>query len=851
MNEGVQFGAGRGRSRPPYRAAVRVLCLVSVALCALAAIVVAASAEAAPGGAEAGCPPSWGSRVNPPPSVTIDTNARGGTGIAITGPTPLIGECYPGANAFYPGAADKWLHVVVVKRKDLAPVLNMSFDCPEATTYPSPHHEERISHCIGEVKSELAKYEDRDHTNLVIATSQYDGKNQTVQPPVGMFAALGPALSISSWNWWEPSQEVRRGTYTAIGVPGEPGLGRELIGGQLAPGSARMVDNLVRDNQGNYGLVSGQRLAFDTRAPGSSKAVNIIQVGDQRFQQDCTRRVRESFQVVILDAQTLEGKSYFPQDGWRGLATVLSDANRAARAPYSRPKLVFIATCGEAPDLGLDGLKEAADEITQTGGTRSRFMDVAWHAKPYTLVGRAGLAAGLGDEAGRPVQGTLARLGPYYNYQVETANPLSQASSGDLLTGTTQLLQTIGRKSSDWPEVADAHGNPPPRAANKAAAIAYISEKEFDNTPDPRTQYWTYPWGTGAPTHWQNVESAIRKLAPPSGEKFNDQDFAWAQDELQKEIEWLIDEHTYMEQRAKPFYSHVLESWAGLQEIASQVDHEVQAPDKTAEARAGAILNFALDIGEEIPVVGKAVGASAAAYKLVTEYDKAGNEPLESPFPVKASEVGKKLAERMSLAQDALTTDVPNAIAADYQKLKTVGECVDNTAPDHSECPFKPKDWQFTPDDQKEAAEGLKKSSMVAVYGALLPVKYQVWKLPPSRHEKANENFSGRATFACFYPFEHEPATGQIAIPLGEHPATTDYQISALGFLTGTGVIDNRWEMHTPEASVTNPLFGNGAGELGINQEQFFSRFFSSTSELTHYPERDTPTGWDVFLCHS
>jgi len=855
MGKRVRFETGSGNRG---LAGLPGLWRIVVAFAALAAVFAVLSPGAISSASEPGCPASWGSRVDPPPSVTIDTNAKGpggATGIQIKGPTPLIAQCFPGANAFYPGTEDKWLHILVLNRKTLSMVYDHSYDCPESTAHPTPSEVGQLSRCVEEVRTALGSYQNADHSNLVIATSQYDGKNPDVQPPVGMFAALNPSLGVDLWNWWNDHAKVTRGTFVAIGVAGAPDLGRELIGAQGDAGSARIIDNLVRDNQGNYGLVPGQRVEFDTQAPGSdeAKGINVIRVGDKQFrQQGCTNK-GGGIQALILDAQTLDGNSYyFEIRDPSGLAGVLRKAHDAAAAPFSRPTLVFLASCGVPSYLGpvdIPNYADAADRVTAAGGTRTRYLDASLNGKAYALVGKAHSSTGSGVEVlGSPLTGVLARTGRYYDYQSETTGAFGPAASGDLYTGTTQLLQTIGSTHSDWPEVADAQGRPTPRAANKAAALAYISEQEFDGTPDPRTQYWSYPWGTGASTHWKNIESAIAKLSfPASQQQFDVQDFAWAQTELQNEIEWLIDEHTYMEQRAKPFYTSVLESWADLQNIAAQIDNEVKAPDKTVQAQVAVALNFAVEIGREVPLIGKAVGASAAIYKYISEWNSIGSEPIENAFPVKTGEVGKQFAERMSLAQELLTTDLPNVIASDYRTLKTVGECADTTAPDHTECPFKSKDWQYTPDDQKAAAEGLKDSSSVAVYAALLPAKYQAWELPASQNDTANRHFAGRATFGCFYPFAAEPDTGQIAVP---QELFGDKRITALGFLSGAGVIYDRYEMHTPAASVTDRLFGTGKGQLGINREEFFARFFVPKAGL-HYPERDTPTGWDLALCNS
>jgi hypothetical protein len=50
--------------------------------------------------------------------------------------------------------------------------------------------------------------------------------------------------------------------------------------------------------------------------------------------------------------------------------------------------------------------------------------------------------------------------------------------------------------------------------------------------------------------------------------------------------------------------------------------------------------------------------------------------------------------------------------------------------------------------------------------------------------------------------------------------------------------------MQVPDASVTDPLFNTGSGNLGLNKEAFFDRFFPQPNRDWHYPERDTRTGW-------
>ncbi len=824
-------------------AAVAALGASAVGALAVLPVSAAAASRTSPGGRELRTSPQ-GVTIDPAPSVTINTQARDGTGISIEGPTPEF-------DAFYPGDPGKWLHIVVLNRADLALVSNTSYDCPQATEHPLPGDVGPLKPCIDKVKADLAKLENRDHTNLVIATSQYDGKNADGQPPVGMSAALGPSLGIAPWDWWRSDYRVLRGTYSAVGIPGQKKLGSEMIGEQAGPGSGSLLDNLVRDNEGSYGLVPGEQVEFDTQAQGSDAKTNVIRVGDKLYRYEEPPQNMNGFMVLIVDAQTLEAKQYFFHAADYEKMTATLRAVNSAAGPFGRPKLVIVASRGELRD-GRD-VPPLADQLTADGGTRTRFMDAIWRSKvnapySYTLVGETGLGPGRGLEAiggpksgsdlnTVPLRGTLARTGRYYAFTTQGAdNAFSQTARGDVFTGATQLLQTVGITQDDWPD----NGYP-----ERTAAVQYLGEQVL-GTKDPRTQYWTIPWNADK---WDTISAEIAGQSYPSTKAFGPKAFSWAKTELEQEIYWLNSEHEYLDDRAKPFNEATLKSWAELQTIATEIDKEVKAPDQTTKAQAAAVVDFAVDLGKEVPLVGKAIAAEVAMYKLATEYATIGGEPVEDPYPVKAAKVGKALVDRMTAAEHYLSTEVPEVISSNYEKLKIVGSCGSPLVREQAACPFKASDWQYTSLDQTHAGEGLLRGSEVAAYGALLPAKYGAWRLPVSRHKEANKKYAGRVFLQCFYPFADEPGSGQVAVPQSAFENDADYQITALGYLTGQGTLKERWEMNVPRTSITNPLFGSGSGELEVNKEEFFSQFFPSPDPLAHYPERDTVTGWDLNLC--
>jgi hypothetical protein len=231
----------------------------------------------------------------------------------------------------------------------------------------------------------------------------------------------------------------------------------------------------------------------------------------------------------------------------------------------------------------------------------------------------------------------------------------------------------------------------------------------------------------------------------------------------------------------------------------------------------------------------------------VAEVALIGNEPAIDEFQVKVGEAGKDLAERLTTAETLLRTEYANALASDYGRLKTAGSCASAIASDWANCPHDHADWQLTQDDQRNAAHRLQEGAQATAYGTLLAARYRAWTLPPNPHTTANDAFAGLVYFRCWYPFAGSPASAQLANPIdATGNGISSYEITALGYETGSGLLTDRWQMHTPEAGVTNPLFGTGSGDLGVDKEQFFDTYFpySARARDWHYPERDTRTGW-------
>lgn len=815
-------------------------------------------------------------RADPPPSVRIETMVeppqRGGEiGIQITGPSAA-------ATAFYPANPTKWLQLLVLRRSDLGLISNTNYDCPQAVNGGVASE---VAECSKRVREDIAKL---DESHLVIASNPIDPRERGLQPPLGMPQALG-GIGVAFWNWLVDVRDgatPERGGFSAIGVPGrgslvvehpayDPTFPKRFAGG--------IVGNLVRDNEFNYTFAPAEQLVLNTQAAGSTPDQNVIGIGATNYTQPIPGGARSGgFHVVVADPRDLTASSqWFETDHsdvnaligqLEAMRDLLHTANAAASQPFGVKRLIVVASRGNpffrtSSPRADEVLEQLVDEVEHAGGTRGAFfraVDPGFSGgASYTLIGEgdsrwgSGIE-GLGPAPGAdglstvPQTGTLARSGRYYQYELQSGSSALTGGFPDQATAMTQLLQTAGQAPVPWPE----QGN-----AGRTAAIRWIGEKVL-GTDDPRSQFWTLTFN--ANTWSTKIAPAIEGLCAKSGEcpslpGFTASDLAWAKAELVREIGWLTSTHAYLEALAEPFQKTALTSWADLQNVAVEVNESVAA-DVNEEVEingeyAKAAFDFLLELSDALPEPATNVaGSIKAIYSFGMDLAAINGVPVSAEPQIKTTvaKAGKALAERLERTQNLLTTQLPNVIASDYARLKAVGSCGSPIALNWPECPFDPKAWQYTSEDQMRAASTMLPATEAQAFGTLLPAKFEAWVLPLSPYTSANDRFAGLPLSGCEYPFGNAPLSSQLAKPLYRTiPTYADdrWEITALGYLTGAGTIDKRWVMHTPAAAVTDRLFGSGRGQLGLDKEQFFDTYFSTNRRtLDHYPERDTRTGW-------
>jgi hypothetical protein len=299
--------------------------------------------------------------------------------------------------------------------------------------------------------------------------------------------------------------------------------------------------------------------------------------------------------------------------------------------------------------------------------------------------------------------------------------------------------------------------------------------------------------------------------------------------------------------------------------VGLNANNEVEA--KTAKAIFGGVLGL-FDL---LPEVGEGFYAFGDIYDMAMELAEIDGEPAEDTFPSTAGKLAGDLADRMSAARQALVQQLPNMIAADYGKLKTVGSCTMQA----NGCPYPVKDWQYTQTDQDQATAELKGGTKLWAYSQLLPAKYQVFALPSWWKTQVDDQFYGFDSDGTSYrPFHGLPAGAQFAKPIyrnipyythqtvrGSGPGwsmtggSDRWQIFTLGYLDGAGTYGDPWRMRWPGAEVTDELFNQPdrqhPGNLGADPETFFDTAFGPTTKVPlfeHYPRPGNGVAWCYHL---
>lgn len=791
-------------------------------------------------------------RADPPPVLEVNTMAEDGGAWGIR-----VGDRH------YAATPGSWLQVVVLDRSLGTLKSNKSYPCPDIS-------HDGLTACVRTVHADVSKLSDND---LVIASNQPEAGG-TSQAPNLAGEALDPLGPPGQTYPADPSNLVR-GTYSAIGTIGGPTTAHSAAAN--TPGDGAIEGLLIRNNRLNYSFASPDGVAFDTQAEGSSATANVIKVGGHEYQATVSGSPG-GFHVVVVDAATLQGTSHwFATGGATGNAAVnliTSMHEVLEQALLGSRKLVFLASRGKptlAPNA-YDGLpsshtlyhaiRDTAATLERLGGTRGPFYRLIdpglYEHESYTLLGGGPTVVATGEAAvgkdasdasgslnALPLGGTLTRTADDYRFELGQAFNGVPIPTHSVRSPGQRLVATVYGPETLWPD----EGKP-----GREAAIAFVgNHPQVGLTDDPRSQYYTRPF---TPESWQATRAAIASLQPGQlPANVTQDDFDWAKQELATEIEWLILAHSYVGALAAPYQQIELRSWADLSAIAEEINDEVKAaPQDTVLMVAGAVFDGARALTEAIPEVGEAFAALNAIYDAALEIAEATGGEQEDPkaeFRTTVAKAGSDLADRLYDGEATLNLSYANAIAADYEKLRTVALCGQGSG----NCQD-PDDWQITQSDQVEIGKSLRGSLRNTFYSTLLPARYVLWRIPDVKQVRDATKWVGAGAlgFGTFRPFGSSPPSAQLAVPIcrdmNDHDRD-EWQVYALGSRTGEGTVTNPWKMEVPSAAVTDHLFEPvnpsqfPEGPLGNDREVFYLSSFHQ-EPISHFPLATSDMFWDV-----
>jgi hypothetical protein len=873
--------------------------------------------------------------TDPPPAIPIDTMAQqqGHYGIQV------------GQN-FYAADPGSWAQVVALDRRTGEPVTgdlaNKSYPC----TLDS---QDQLNQCITSLATDLHNL---DGKAVAIVSSPPDGPFSN-----GIEEALFFAKMIPDATKFEVGSVRPGGSISAIGMPGQPSVGNwhPYVGPPVSThDGGRMRDYIVRTNAGDpknqikagdYVFAPTDHVDFDTQAAGSTDSQNVIQVGDQKFTQSFDGGIRDGggFQVVVLDAQTLQPVSSMPPGGYwfetdhsnrqalddqiTAMRDVIHGANASLNQTGQReivlisslgdPAIQYYKRSGASPDDSLNtDIAQLVNEVEQLGGTRNAFYEMldpalyGNHGYSYTLLSESYSGAGQGQElvgtgiTGNgtgplnmaPISGTLTRTGPAYEFRLDGSPRVGPEASGrDPSRATSELKHIAFQAPTPWPEEDPSVFPDAAERTRKEAAIRWVGLHSDLHSDDPRGQYWTVALKDDQfnTDKWDKVAFSIQGLdysqvSADDQTKFTKDDLEWAKTELAGsrkdpaqvggEIRWLEETHDYMEELATPVMRNANGAWGLMSEAVAEIQSHVDATkDHSVEAKTtGAIFRFAVGLGGFLPEVGEGFYAFADIYDLAQGLLEIDGEPAtEDTFPSTAGKLANDLATRFQGARQALVEQLPNVIAADYGKLKTVGSCA---MLDAAKCPYDVRDWQYTQANQDQAQAALTDGTKLWAYAQLLPAKYQVFALPSWWRTQVNDDFYGFDTDGTVYrPFDGLQEGAEFAKPIyrnipyythktirGSGPGwsmtggSDRWQIFTLGYLDGAGTYTDPWRMRWPSAEVTDPLFNQPSKQhpnyLGADPETFFDSAFGPTTDVPlfeHYPRPGDGVAWCYHLASS
>ena len=573
-----------------------------------------------------------------------------------------------------------------------------------------------------------------DLPKLVNIAKQYSGSDKYLMIVSGRHAPFGDTGDFSSFlkqlgapllTRDQVSSIQRRAPFSVIGIPGAD-AGAATVRFPRDDSGSGSIKGYLENNQAVdidgtpiYDYVSTERPIYDTRAPGSDDATNVMTIGPDRYQASFSDTdipgANAGFHLVILDGQTLqlqENRMLTTNgDGSIPDTTLQSAIADFLQGRMGANSVVLLQTVGKPKPAGPEWSGIVAQ--LRRLGANSNLVNALDGTTGYAIVGQVdsdeapaeATTASGNDPApkypparltGPLVRDRASNFGP-----LATAIPTPKSPTGGLNLDLTKIAY---QPLQSWPQL-----NP---AAEHFICQALNFCQASDSCPDLRSCYWqntTASWGTKLTT--------LNALMYPGGDPgFTVDQFNAAKTELFTEISKVDQVKNYFDQLGAFMKEGEGRYQLDLKDMFKAVSDSANPPPgadasvspiSLVSSIAGIFSVFEAPVGTVGTMIGTILGFGGSFS------DASGQPILDDELDAKVSDLQDAIGKRIDLARQEIF-GLELLILSDYGKLTAAFPHIDAdwALPD-------PKSAQVT-----SAQDRLRLASKQWFYEELVPVAY-------------------------------------------------------------------------------------------------------------------------------
>jgi hypothetical protein len=494
--------------------------------------------------------------------------------------------------------------------------------------------------------------------------------------------------------------------------------------------------------------------------------------------------------------------------GAANLADLVKDLKQAATAQF--PEVVMLTSYGGDPLGNIPaegpppyyGRAILAYWVRKLGGTSDYIFSLKPH-ESYSLVAvpstwangvyLPGYAYEASPEVAAGNNGTLSgvlTVGNHNNFlepsAISTSNDLpvegypehpnvDDQHTGGLGFGAFQFQQLLAQRPQPWP-VPVAASVDPAAHAQQVAAWAWWSDGSTAPVPLTSTAATTdagSPTSTdaGSPTS-TDAGSAFQGLCscsdlrtmyigdefggwqhyldtepyPGDGLGFDEANWEIVRDEIQKELDWATDVHTYQSEMSGMLDAALGADGTTLVGAWATIENELQT-DENIDLKAAKNANLPLQITDLVLGVLGAIPEAGEAFSLASDVLNFMVEMSEAPQGVdtELSSTVADLAHQVLLDAHNAATALGSAfdmIYTDYYKLSTVGSAL------HSAKAGSP--WDYDPKENGVLEQAASDNAAAHFYEALLPKFFEVTDVTNGYSDNVRDWGAKAPKWCCF-----------------------------------------------------------------------------------------------------